>query len=88
MIIIGMNLIYLYVALSVSQSVCNVLPYRTYFIMFYNSDGNNQIQGGCLRNFRNRPYPVRIKARYYENVLTVSLKFKNNCTVTHTQANL
>ncbi|CAB4039659.1 ERGIC-53-like, partial [Paramuricea clavata] len=33
-------------------------------------DGGNQ-QGGCLRNFRNRPYPVRVKARYYENVLTV-----------------
>ena len=43
--------------------------------LFY-SDGHNQALGGCLRNFRNRPYPVRIKARYYENVLTVSTWFK------------
>jgi mannose-binding lectin 1 len=41
--------------------------------LFY-SDGHNQAQGGCLRNFRNRPYPVRIKARYFENVLTVSVR--------------
>ena len=43
-------------------------------IIFF-SDGGNQ-QGGCLRNFRNRPYPVRVKVRYYENVLTVSLTFR------------
>ncbi|XP_065662210.1 protein ERGIC-53 isoform X2 [Hydra vulgaris] len=34
-------------------------------------DGNKQQLGGCMRDFRNRPYPVRAKIRYYNNVLTV-----------------
>ena len=35
-------------------------------------DGQDLQRGGCLRDFRNRPNPVRLKLRYYENVLTVS----------------
>lgn len=35
-------------------------------------DGQDLQLGGCLRDFRNRPNPVRLKLRYYENVLTVS----------------
>ena len=27
--------------------------------------------GGCLRDFRNKPFPVRIKAEYYHRTLTV-----------------
>jgi len=35
------------------------------------SDGANQFQGGCLRDFRNKPFPTRAKIEYYQNVLTV-----------------
>ena len=35
------------------------------------TDGTNQQIGGCLRDFRNRPFPVRAKIEYYQNVLTV-----------------
>ncbi|XP_057316720.1 protein ERGIC-53-like [Hydractinia symbiolongicarpus] len=34
-------------------------------------DGNNQQLGGCMRDFRNRPHPIRAKIRYYNNILTV-----------------
>jgi lectin, mannose-binding 1 len=27
--------------------------------------------GGCLRDFRNKPYPVKIKLEYYKKTLTV-----------------
>ena len=36
-------------------------------------DGQDLQLGGCLRDFRNRPNPVRLKIRYYEKVLTVSV---------------
>ena len=36
-------------------------------------DGSNQQLGGCMRDFRNRPHPIRAKVRYYNKVLTVSL---------------
>ncbi|EDO33405.1 predicted protein, partial [Nematostella vectensis] len=35
------------------------------------NDGKNQHLGGCLRDFRNRPHPVRVRVRYYQNVLTL-----------------
>uniref|UniRef100_A0A0N4ZKD3 L-type lectin-like domain-containing protein n=1 Tax=Parastrongyloides trichosuri TaxID=131310 RepID=A0A0N4ZKD3_PARTI len=35
------------------------------------SDGSTQILAGCQKNFRNQPYPVRIKIEYYNNILTV-----------------
>ncbi|XP_021357046.1 protein ERGIC-53-like [Mizuhopecten yessoensis] len=41
----------------------------------HQSDGLQQQAGGCLRDFRNKPYPVRIKVEYYNNILTV---FFNN----------
>merc|ERR1711881_631954 len=34
-------------------------------------DGNNQQLGGCMRDFRNKPHPVRAKIRYFNNILTV-----------------
>lgn len=34
-------------------------------------DGNNQQLGGCMRDFRNKPHPVRTKVRYFNNILTV-----------------
>jgi len=36
------------------------------------SDGSTQQLAGCLRDFRNKPFPVRAKVTYYKNVLTVS----------------
>ncbi len=32
----------------------------------------NQQLGGCLRDFRNKPFPVRAKIEYYQNAITVS----------------
>ncbi|XP_042224956.1 protein ERGIC-53-like isoform X2 [Homarus americanus] len=34
-------------------------------------DGLSQQLGGCLRDFRNKPFPVRAKVEYYKNTLTV-----------------
>ncbi|XP_006824512.1 protein ERGIC-53-like [Saccoglossus kowalevskii] len=44
----------------------------------HNSDGQTQQLGGCLRDFRNKPYPVRAKVEYYKNTLT--LWFNNGMT--------
>ncbi|XP_071942901.1 protein ERGIC-53-like [Antedon mediterranea] len=38
----------------------------------HNTDGLTQQIGGCLRDFRNRPYAVRVKIEYYKKSLTVS----------------
>lgn len=35
-------------------------------------DGSSQQLAGCLRDFRNKPFPVRAKIEYYKNTLTVS----------------
>ena len=35
-------------------------------------DGINQQIGGCLKDFRNKPFPVRAKIEYYKKALTVS----------------
>jgi len=35
------------------------------------NDGGNQMIGGCLRDFRNKPFPTRAKIEYYMNTLTV-----------------
>ena len=35
------------------------------------SDGSSQQLGGCLRDFRNKPFPVRVKIEYYKKALTV-----------------
>ncbi|ROT63057.1 protein ERGIC-53 isoform X1 [Penaeus vannamei] len=36
-------------------------------------DGLSQQLGGCLRDFRNKPFPVRAKIEYYKNVLTLMI---------------
>nr|BAB20045.1 putative mannose-specific lectin [Polyandrocarpa misakiensis] len=38
----------------------------------HGNDGINQYSGSCRFDFRNKPYPVRIKLTYYQEVLTVS----------------
>lgn len=38
---------------------------------FFFSDGSSQLLGGCLRDFRNKPFPTKAKIEYYNNVLTV-----------------
>jgi len=35
-------------------------------------DGFNQQLGGCLKDFRNKPFPIRAKIEYYNKALTVS----------------
>lgn len=35
------------------------------------SDGSTQVLAGCQKDFRNRPYPVRIRIEYFNNILTV-----------------
>jgi mannose-binding lectin 1 len=37
----------------------------------HNSDGSTQQLAGCQKDFRNRPYPVKTRVTYYQNVLTV-----------------
>ena len=37
----------------------------------HQSDGINQQIAGCLRDFRNKPFPTRAKIEYYKNVLTI-----------------
>ena len=37
----------------------------------HQNDGTTQQLAGCLRDFRNKPFPVRAKIEYYKNVLTV-----------------
>jgi len=37
----------------------------------HQNDGSTQQLAGCLRDFRNKPFPVKAKIEYYHNVLTV-----------------
>ncbi|CAL8141990.1 unnamed protein product [Orchesella dallaii] len=37
----------------------------------HQNDGSTQQLAGCLRDFRNKPFPVRAKMHYYRNILTV-----------------
>ncbi|CAG5130562.1 unnamed protein product [Candidula unifasciata] len=39
----------------------------------HQNDGSTQHIGGCLRDFRNKPFPVRVKIEYYNQVLTVKV---------------
>jgi mannose-binding lectin 1 len=41
-------------------------------------DGSTQIQGSCIRDFRNKPLPVRLKIQYINQVLTVRNLIKDN----------
>lgn len=42
------------------------------------SDGTTQLLSGCLRDFRNKPFPTRARIEYYKNTLTVL--FNNGMT--------
>ncbi|KAK6184877.1 hypothetical protein SNE40_007239 [Patella caerulea] len=44
----------------------------------HQNDGFSQQVGGCLRDFRNKPYPIRVKVEYYQKALTVY--FNNGMT--------
>lgn len=37
----------------------------------HQNDGGQQALAGCLRDFRNKPFPTRARIEYYQNVLTV-----------------
>jgi lectin, mannose-binding 1 len=37
----------------------------------HQQDGSTQLLAGCLRDFRNKPFPTRAKVEYYMNTLTV-----------------
>jgi len=37
----------------------------------HQNDGSTQQLAGCLRDFRNKPFPVKAKIEYYHNILTV-----------------
>ncbi|KAF4077185.1 hypothetical protein AMELA_G00205160 [Ameiurus melas] len=39
----------------------------------HQNDGSTQALGTCLRDFRNKPYPVRAKVTYYRKTLTVMI---------------
>lgn len=37
----------------------------------HQNDGTTQLLAGCLRDFRNKPFPTRARVEYYMNTLTV-----------------
>ncbi|KAK9890972.1 hypothetical protein WA026_013309 [Henosepilachna vigintioctopunctata] len=37
----------------------------------HQNDGTTQALAGCLRDFRNKPFPTRARVEYYQNILTV-----------------
>lgn len=39
----------------------------------HQNDGSTQALGTCLRDFRNKPYPIRAKITYYKQTLTVMI---------------
>ncbi|VDK43452.1 unnamed protein product [Anisakis simplex] len=39
----------------------------------HQTDGSQQMLAGCKKDFRNTPYPVRVKIEYLRNVLTVMM---------------
>lgn len=63
----------------VFYKVCTQPYHLTDEIIFYfwSSDGSTQALGTCLRDFRNKPYPIRAKIIYYKKTLTVK---ENKCT--------
>ncbi|XP_044738350.1 protein ERGIC-53 isoform X2 [Chrysoperla carnea] len=44
----------------------------------HQNDGMTQAIAGCLRDFRNKPFPTKARIEYYQNTLTVS--FHNGMT--------
>jgi len=39
----------------------------------HETDGANQQVGGCLKDFRNKPFPIRAKIEYFNKALTLSI---------------
>jgi mannose-binding lectin 1 len=39
----------------------------------HQTDGSSQVLAGCQRDYRNKPYPVRARIQYLNNVLTVEI---------------
>ncbi len=37
----------------------------------HHNDGKTQSQGSCIRDFRNKPLPIRLKIEYVNQTLTV-----------------
>lgn len=37
----------------------------------HSNDGVNQMLSGCVKDFRNKPYPTKARIEYYKNTLTV-----------------
>ena len=37
----------------------------------HQNDGSAQLQGSCIRDFRNKPFPIRLKIEYVDQALTV-----------------
>ena len=64
-----MSLFYFFELQRVSNNTFTIITDKN---LLFLRDGQDLQRGGCLRDFRNRPNPVRLKLRYYENVLTVS----------------
>lgn len=48
-----------------------------FLFLCMNSDGSTQAIAGCLRDFRNKPFPTRARVEYYKNTLTVSICFSS-----------
>lgn len=65
-----------------TEELCDKLQSRCFFfftllifsLVFWCSDGATQALGTCLRDFRNKPYPIRAKITYYKKTLTVRKK--------------
>jgi mannose-binding lectin 1 len=43
-------------------------------------DGSGQIQGSCIRDFRNKPLPIRLKIEYINQGLSVNDQIKYHST--------
>lgn len=47
----------------------------TITITLQNSDGSSQAIGGCMRDYRNRPFPVKAVIRYEKSTLSVGSNY-------------
>lgn len=72
-LIICLNQVVVFWQWHISQYVmyCVSLSLALTMLLCVDSDGSQQQLGGCLRDFRNKPYPVRVKVEYYSKILTV-----------------
>ncbi|NWW93146.1 LMAN1 protein, partial [Rhynochetos jubatus] len=52
----------------------SVIPNDGRLAYDHQNDGSTQASASCQRDFRNKPYPVRLKITYYQQTLTVSLQ--------------